>query len=79
VLRDILFGDVVFHEVGHHIHYTTRPEYREKEDVADTWMRKLKKQYLRRKYAWLIPLLPLLRLLGQSLTRPSKAKAVTEK
>ena len=79
ILRDILFGDVVFHEVGHHIHYTTCPEYREKEDVADTWMRKLKKQYLRRKYAWLIPLLPLLRLLGQWLTRPSKAKAVNEK
>ena len=34
-LREGQIGDVLFHEIGHHIHYTVSPEYREKEDVAD--------------------------------------------
>jgi hypothetical protein len=79
LLRDLLLGDVLFHEVGHHIHYTTRPEFREKEDIADSWMRKLKRQYLRRKYAWLIPLIPLLRPLGRWLAGDEKAKAAPGK
>ena len=37
MLRDIGFGHVLFHEIGHHIHNTVRPEYDEKEDVADKW------------------------------------------
>jgi len=44
---EILLGDVLFHEIGHHIHFTARPEHREKEEVADDWMRRLKKNYFR--------------------------------
>jgi hypothetical protein len=46
-LREAEFADVLFHEIGHHIHYTTRPEYREKEDVADVWKVRLNNNYLR--------------------------------
>lgn len=74
-VRDILFGDVLFHEVGHHVHYTTRPEFREREDVADNWMRKLRRHYLRRRYAWIIPLVPLLRPVAQWLEVRGKGKS----
>ncbi len=35
LIREGKIADVLFHEIGHHIHFTCRPEYREKEDVAD--------------------------------------------
>ncbi len=41
VLRSSLLGDVFFHELGHHIHFTLRPEHKEREDVADVWMVRL--------------------------------------
>jgi hypothetical protein len=49
-MREMLLGDVLFHEIGHHIHYTTRPEYREKEDVADVWKVRLVLNYNRRRF-----------------------------
>ena len=33
ILRNIVFGQVLFHEIGHHIHRTVRPEHNEREDV----------------------------------------------
>ena len=50
ILREIAFGHVLFHEVGHHIHRTTRPEHSEKEDVADRWAGKLNVNFIRKKY-----------------------------
>ena len=44
-LREGQIGDVLFHEIGHHIDYTVSPEYREKEDVADVWKVKLDRNY----------------------------------
>lgn len=56
-LRDIAFGYVLFHEVGHHIHRTIRPEHKEKEDVADSWAGKLGGNFIRKTYWYLVPLL----------------------
>jgi hypothetical protein len=53
-LRDHRFGDVLFHEIGHHIHATIKPEHREKEDVADVWGKKLRTNFAREKYWYLI-------------------------
>jgi hypothetical protein len=53
VVRDILFSDILFHEIGHHIHATAQPEFREKEDVADNWKLKLQRRYMRGRYPWL--------------------------
>jgi len=47
--RDMLLGNVLFHEIGHHIHATVRPEHRESEDVADIWKLRLYRNYLRRR------------------------------
>jgi hypothetical protein len=48
--REIVLGSVLYHELGHHIHNSVRPEYREKEDVADDWKGRLMTNFLRKKY-----------------------------
>jgi hypothetical protein len=58
-IREIAFGQVLFHEIGHHIHATMRPEHREKEDVADRGARKLNRDYVRQHYGYLIPVIML--------------------
>ena len=55
-LRDFWFGLVLYHELGHHIHRTVKPEYREREDVADNWAKRLSANYLRKRYWYLMPI-----------------------
>lgn len=55
-LRDLMFGQVLYHELGHHVH-TLRPEYLEKEDVADNWASRFSLDHLRRRYWYLYPVL----------------------
>jgi len=66
-------GDVLFHEIGHHIHFTARPEYREKEDVADIWRVRLRTNYFQIRHPILraigYPFRPLARLLGDALSK----------
>jgi hypothetical protein len=57
LLRDVMFGHVLYHEIGHHIHETIRPEYREKEDVANKWAGKMNAKFIQHKYWYLVPLL----------------------
>lgn len=56
------FGKVLFHEIGHHVHATVRPEFAEKEDVADDWGKKLLGNYFLKRY-WFIPK-PALKIVG---------------
>jgi hypothetical protein len=56
-LRQVGFGHVLFHEIGHHVHHTIRPEYAEKEDVADDWAGKLNANFIRKKYWYALFLL----------------------
>jgi hypothetical protein len=48
LVRDFLLAPVVFHEIGHHIHATVRPEFQEREDVADRWQVRLETMYYRK-------------------------------
>lgn len=65
--RESLIGDVLFHEIGHHIHATVQPEHRDKEDVADFWKVRLERIYARSRHKWLrtflYPLRPLIHIL----------------
>ena len=61
-LKDLALAQTLYHELGHHVHLFIRPEYREKEDVADEWGRKLTKELIRRRYRYLIPIARLIRL-----------------
>ena len=57
VVRYLCIGGVFYHELGHHIHRTTRPEFNEKEDVADEWGKKLMGNFFRKRYWYLLPFL----------------------
>lgn len=70
LLRESKVGDVLFHELGHHIHFTHRPERREKEDVADVWKVRLQKRYTNERFWWMATLGRLLRpILGSFIGR----------
>ncbi|MBA3913823.1 MAG: hypothetical protein H0X25_08200 [Acidobacteriales bacterium] len=56
-LREIVFGHVLFHEIGHHIHHTIRPEHTEKEDLANKWAGKLNANFIRKNYWYALPML----------------------
>jgi hypothetical protein len=74
--REVELSGVLFHEIGHHIHFTTRPEYREKEDVADAWKVRLERNYIRQRYGWLRPLIRFFHVGG--LVRRWNAKVSAE-
>jgi hypothetical protein len=52
-VRESKLSDVLFHEIGHHIHYAIRPDYREREDVADVWKVRLQRNYHRQRFSWI--------------------------
>ena len=55
ITRDFWFGAVLYHELGHHIHRVMKPEFREREDVADHWRAKLLGNWLRKRYWYALP------------------------
>jgi hypothetical protein len=57
--RETELGDVLFHEIGHHIDATVRPEFREKEDIADDWSTRLRRKWFQERRPWLRRLLRL--------------------
>jgi hypothetical protein len=50
---DLVLGDVLFHEVGHHVHRVRRPERRGAELVAEDWAERLQRDYFGRRYWYL--------------------------
>jgi hypothetical protein len=54
-LRVCVFADLFFHELGHHIHRVHRPLYKEREDVADMWSKKLSRKFLADRYWYMLP------------------------
>ena len=61
-VRDLIVAEVLYHELGHHVHLFIRPEYREREDVADDWRNKFGGNFLRHQYWYLMPVFKVLRL-----------------
>ncbi|HEX3584529.1 MAG TPA: hypothetical protein VH024_00935 [Candidatus Angelobacter sp.] len=72
----LTIGKVFFHELGHHIHLTRRPEFKEKEDVADQWSRKLMKSAFRKRYKYAVPMLrpwlPILNVITRLMDRMNR-------
>jgi hypothetical protein len=50
IVRDGLFADTLYHEIGHHIHAVHAPEYRERENVADEWRNRLTRAMYRHRH-----------------------------
>lgn len=55
--REMVLGQCLFHELGHHAHSTIRPEHRDRELVANEWCDKFLGNFLRKKYWYLLPIL----------------------
>jgi hypothetical protein len=79
LFQDMLLADVLYHELGHHIHKTCAPEHREREDVAEVWGKKIGRLYFRQKYKWfkllgfiLKPLVSLLLKIVRRIQRKTK-------
>lgn len=60
LFKSLVLSDVLFHELGHHIHRTMVPEYKEEEDVADRWKERLSRTYYLRRYWYTILIFALL-------------------
>jgi len=60
--RDLTVGRVLFHEVGHHLHLTSRGVGRSNESSAELWKDRLSRMHIQRRYGYLRPFTPLLRL-----------------
>jgi hypothetical protein len=56
LLRYSEFGEVLYHEIGHHIHAVHEPVHRGKENVAENWSKKLRWEFFRSRYWYLIPI-----------------------
>ena len=67
LILDAVISHTLYHELGHHIHKTQAPQYAEKEDVADEWLRKLRRHYFRKHYWYMTPVFALLWLLLKPL------------
>jgi hypothetical protein len=74
LLRDFYFASTLYHEIGHHIHKVIRPEFREREDVADHWSRTLTRKLVVRRYWYLLPILYPLAFLARAITRFRKGR-----
>ncbi len=51
--RTYLLGEVLYHEIGHHIHRTRKHDRRDQEFVADEWGDKLLRSFMSKRY-WYI-------------------------
>ena len=54
LVQEFCLGQVLYHEIGHHIHSTAVPEFKEKEDVADNWRDKFNRSFYKTNYRLLI-------------------------
>ena len=66
--REHSFSEVLYHEIGHHIHTVIHPEYKDPEDVAEKWEAILWRYYIRKKYRYLVPFFRLLYKVSETAT-----------
>jgi len=53
-ITDLILSDHLYHEIGHHIHKPQKLNDKESEAIAEKWRKKLQKQYLIRKYWYMV-------------------------
>jgi len=75
LIRYIMLGSVLYHELGHHIHKTQRPKHKEREDVADEWALRLSHRMVKRRYWYLVWILYVIRVFRPSYWRKRRQRA----
>ncbi len=56
LVRELCLAETFYHELGHHVHLSVKPEFREKEDVADDYSKRFGAAYVKKRYWYLVPL-----------------------
>jgi hypothetical protein len=69
LIREALIAKVLYHEIGHHLQHTVAPKHRGREADADEWSKHLGRRHFRRRYWWVRPLLPFLRLMAAAIRK----------
>jgi hypothetical protein len=78
-VKTFLIGEVLYHEIGHHIHRIEEPGYRaDKEAIADEWKDKLMRSFLRRRYWYVATIARLCAPLIRPIVRRWKKRATVE-
>jgi hypothetical protein len=75
LLRYMVPSDVLYHEIGHHIHAVHEPTYKQREDVANYWRRELWRRFLRKHYWYLFPVLNVFTYLMSPIIKRAKWRA----
>ncbi len=65
----LFIGEVLFHEIGHHIHATYKPVHDGKENVAEDWSRRLALLHVKRRFWYLFPFIRFLAFVKKTKTR----------
>lgn len=69
-VRTIFIGEVLYHEIGHHVHKLQQPGFRkDKEAFADELKEDLMRTLIRQRYWYLKPFKPLFRRLHSRMQR----------
>jgi hypothetical protein len=63
VIRDLEVAEVLYHEVGHHLHMTVGSATRGGEEAAEYWRKRLTVIHFKRRYWYLRPIVPVLKAL----------------
>ena len=79
-IKTFLIGEVLYHEIGHHIHQIQVPGYRaNKEAVADKWKEALLNAHVRRRYWYIGGLVRLIATIINPILRRRKKRAAEYK
>ena len=77
LFRDQGVAEVLYHEVGHHLHMTVGSATRGGEEAAESWRKRLSRIHFRRRYWYLRPIVVVLQPLVQFLRRINGGAANT--
>ena len=72
-VEQMTLGDVLFHEVGHHLNATVGPLARVEELAADAWRKRLLWAHIRSNYWYLLPIMWLAATAGAVLLKRRRA------
>jgi hypothetical protein len=74
IARDLTVARVLFHEIGHHLDATLGSVGRTGEHGAEAWESRLSRAYFRRRYTYLRPLLPVIRIVVRAARRGARRR-----
>ncbi len=73
--QDAMVGEVLFHEIGHHLDRTLGAAAPSGEAAAENWRQRLGRHYFQRRYVWLRPLARALHPVVLAMARREKLRS----